>query len=181
MVPSQFVHRVARGPGLFPMPRFLGDGDRILTTFCRNKKLISWNGFQAVQQIVPKKQQLNSVCFFLRDVIFLIFSRWNNHYKHDHQKPITRVHSIPETVCKWAKLKGAGYACTLPETNSKFTPENRPKWPNFGWKFHLPTDMIFSGIFCSENFSEPKCKKKLLGDVPARRLGSIWLGSMGYN
>lgn len=30
--------------------------------------------------------------------------------KHDHQKPITRVHSIPETVCKWAKLKGAGYA-----------------------------------------------------------------------
>ena len=109
MVPSQFVHRVARGPGLFPMPRFLGDGDRILTTFCRNKKLISWNGFQAVQQIVPKKQQLNSV-FFWRDVIFLIFSRWNNHYKHDHQKPITRVHSIPETVCKWAKLKGAGYA-----------------------------------------------------------------------
>ena len=62
MVPSQFVHRVARGPGLFPMPRFLADGDRILTTFCTNKKLIS-NGFQAVQQIVPKKQQLNSGIF----------------------------------------------------------------------------------------------------------------------
>ena len=139
-------------------------------------------------KLFPKSSNL-ILGIFWRDVIFLIFSRWKNHYKHDHQKPITRVHSIPETVCKWAKLKGAGYASEPKNFLQVLAAHSLKPTASLPLKIGrsgqiLVGNFIFHDFFRNFSLRElfgAKMQKTTTWGCPARRLGSIWLGSMGYN